>query len=163
MRIRQRDLDSSLIGTLKLDNDVLERILISRGIRKTDDLNKNLSRLPDPRSLKDIDKAINRLFRALMDNESLLIVGDFDSAGASSTALMSLVLSKFGFKKINYLVPNRFEFGYGLSKEIVAVAVESKPNLIVTVDNGISSVEGVNLANKHGIDCIITDLSLIHI
>ena len=157
MRIRQRDLDSSLIGTLKLDNDVLERILISRGIRKTDDLNKNLSRLPDPRSLKDIDKAINRLFRALMDNESLLIVGDFDSDGASSTALMSLVLSEFGFKKINYLVPNRFEFGYGLSKEIVAVAVESKPNLIVTVDNGISSVEGVNLANKHGIDCIITD------
>ena len=95
MRIRQRDLDSSLIGTLKLDNDVLERILISRGIRKTDDLNKNLSRLPDPRSLKDIDKAINRLFRALMDNESLLIVGDFDSDGASSTALMSLVLSEY--------------------------------------------------------------------
>ena len=157
MRIKQRDFDSSLIGTLKLDNNVLERILISRGIRETDDLDKNLGRLPDPQSMKDIGKAINRLFRALMDNESILIVGDFDSDGASSTALMTLVLSDFGFKKIDYLVPNRFEFGYGLSKEIVAVAVESKPNLIVTVDNGISSVEGVNLANKHGIDCIITD------
>ena len=84
-------------------------------------------------------------------------MGDFDADGATSTALVMRCLRAFGFAAVDYLVPNRFEFGYGLSPEIVAVAAKREPALIVTVDNGVSSIEGVARAKELGIDVLVTD------
>ena len=94
-----------------------------------------------------------------------MIVGDFDADGATSCALMMRIFKAFGLNNVDYLVPNRFDFGYGLSPQIVDVAAglspespsASKPDLIVTVDNGISSIDGVNRANELGIQVVVTD------
>jgi len=104
-----------------------------------------------------IDAGVARLVTALRQQESILIVGDFDCDGATSTTTALLALRAFGFNQVDYLVPNRFEYGYGLSPEIVEVAQQKQPDLIITVDNGISSIEGVDRANMLGIDVIVTD------
>ena len=85
------------------------------------------------------------------------MIGDFDADGATSTALMVRALRGLGFAAVDFLVPNRFQFGYGLTPEIVALAAQREPTLIVTVDNGISSNAGVAAARAHGIDVLITD------
>ena len=87
----------------------------------------------------------------------MLVVGDFDADGATSTALMMRQFTALGFEQPDFLVPDRFRFGYGLTPEIVRVAAERKPGLIVTVDNGISSLDGVEEARRHGIDVLVTD------
>ena len=95
----------------------------------------------------------------LLKRENILIAGDFDVDGATSTALMMRVLKKFGVKNVDYLVPNRFSYGYGLSSAFVQFAAKTKkPGLIVTVDNGISSLEGVSKARELDIKVLITDL-----
>ena len=86
-----------------------------------------------------------------------MVVGDFDADGATSVALCLRALRMMGASDVHYLVPNRFEYGYGLTPEIVEVAAALKPDLIITVDNGISSVDGVAAANQHGIQVLITD------
>jgi single-stranded-DNA-specific exonuclease len=106
-------------------------------------------------SLENIDAAVDLLMQ--MREQRIVIVGDFDVDGATSSALMLRCLRAFGFVDVDYLVPNRFEFGYGLTPEIVDVAVERSPALIVTVDNGISSAEGVRKAKAAGISVLITD------
>lgn len=107
--------------------------------------------------LKDIDKGAERLYQALINDERILFVGDFDADGATSTALGVSVLKAFGGKHVEYLVPNRFEYGYGLTPEIVEVAKKWTPDLIITVDNGIASIEGVDAARGANIDVVITD------
>lgn len=92
-----------------------------------------------------------------MNQERMLFVGDFDADGATSTALGVSALKAFGAKEVEYLVPNRFEYGYGLTPEIVEVAKKWQPDLIITVDNGIASIEGVRVANEAGINVLITD------
>lgn len=104
-----------------------------------------------------LQAATARLQRALEDDQRILIVGDFDADGATSTALAVSALRQFGATQVDYLVPNRFEFGYGLTPGIVALATQRRPDLIVTVDNGISSVDGVAAANEAGIEVLITD------
>ncbi|MDP5054559.1 MAG: single-stranded-DNA-specific exonuclease RecJ, partial [Congregibacter sp.] len=116
-----------------------------------------LSALHSPTLLAGIDAATERLQRALEQNERILVVGDFDADGATSTALAVAALRQFGASHIDYLVPNRFEFGYGLTPGIVALAAEKKPHLIITVDNGISSLDGVAAANAAGMEVLITD------
>ena len=100
---------------------------------------------------------MNRLFSALMNDEIVTVIGDFDCDGASSTALMMLALSEMGFKNIKFLVPDRFKLGYGLTEGVVDLAINNKTDLIITVDNGISSISGVQYARLNNIDCIITD------
>lgn len=107
--------------------------------------------------LKDIQKGVKRLYQALVNQERILFVGDFDADGATSTALGVSALKAFGAKEVEYLVPNRFEYGYGLTPEIVEVSKKWQPDLIITVDNGIASIEGVSVANEAGIDVVITD------
>lgn len=136
---------------------VLARIYAGRGLRSNSELSRGLDQLLPDSDIKGIDAAVERLVTALEQQQSVLILGDFDCDGATSTATTYLALSRFGFQKVDYLVPNRFEFGYGLSPEIVAVAAERQPQLIITVDNGISSVEGVAAASALGIDVIVTD------
>ncbi len=108
-------------------------------------------------ALTDIDKACIRLAKALEAKERILIIGDFDADGATSTALAVSALRAMGASQVEFLVPNRFDFGYGLTPAIVEVAKKWQPHLIITVDNGIASIDGVDAANQAGIDVLVTD------
>lgn len=136
---------------------LLQRIYRVRGVTSADQLDRSLTALLPPRDLNGIDGAAQRLARAVTSGEHILIVGDFDADGATSVALAVSLLQAMGASRVSFLVPNRFEFGYGLSPEIVALAAERRPDLLVTVDNGIASVDGVAAANQAGIDVIVTD------
>ena len=139
------------------DYPVLDRIYRSRGINSPSDLDRDLQGLLPYASLKNMDLACDRLVRALENQESIVIIGDFDADGATSTTIAVRALRMMGGKKIQYLVPNRFKYGYGLTPEIVEVAREQGVQLIVTVDNGIASHAGVSYAQEKQIDVIITD------
>ncbi|MGB9087398.1 MAG: single-stranded-DNA-specific exonuclease RecJ [Candidatus Aquirickettsiella gammari] len=137
---------------------VLQRVYAARGIHSAEDLDYRLSRLLHYQSLKGISEAAQCLGSAVISQQKILIVGDFDSDGATSSALAVSALRSFGAQQLDYLIPNRFEYGYGLTPEIVALALKTKkPDLIVTVDNGISSHEGVLAAKAAGMKVIITD------
>lgn len=136
---------------------VLQRIYRARGVRDPEELEYQLSRLLSFNELKGIDAAVDRLATCLQKQQRVLIIGDFDADGATSTALAVRSLRAMGLQQVDYLVPNRFEYGYGLTPEIVAVASQSKPELIITVDNGISSIVGVEAASQYGIEVLVTD------
>lgn len=137
--------------------DVLKRIYATRGISDPSQLDKQLQTLLPFNSLKGINDACLRLEKALAEQQRILIIGDFDADGATSTAVAITALRAMGAQCVEYLVPNRFEFGYGLTPGIVEVANKWKPDLIITVDNGIASFDGVETANMLGIDVLITD------
>ena len=134
---------------------VLRRVYAARGLCTAEDLNLSLDRLAPVGSLGGAAEAARLLLSHA--RRRVLVVGDFDADGATSTALMLRALRGCGFAAVDFLVPNRFEYGYGLTPEIVAVAAERSPSLIVTVDNGISSHAGVAAARARGIDVLITD------
>lgn len=137
---------------------VLARVYAARGIQSADELDYRLTRLLHYHSLKNIELAASLLATALIQRQRILIIGDFDSDGATSSALAVSALRSFGAQYVDYLVPNRFDYGYGLTPEIVAVALcTKKPDLIITVDNGIASHEGVVAAKKAGVKVVITD------
>ena len=145
---------------IDLPNDihpVLKRIYAARDIKSADDLDYSLQKLLPFEDLSNIQEAVSLLAEAIKENKRILIVADFDADGATSCVVGLQGLRQMGAKDVVYVVPNRFEFGYGLSPEIVEVAAEMNPDLLVTVDNGISSVEGVQLARDKGIDVLITD------
>jgi single-stranded-DNA-specific exonuclease len=136
---------------------VLRRVYAARRISSADELDNGLSRLLPPLALKDMTAAVDLLDRALQDGQRILIVGDFDADGATSSALMVSGLRAMGAGRVEFLVPNRFEFGYGLTPEIVAVAARAAPDLLITVDNGISSIDGVAAAKALGMRVLVTD------
>lgn len=148
---------AGLLGDTSDVSPLLQRIYASRGVTHTDDLRLSLDALATPATLPDCSNAARRLADAVIAGERILIVGDFDADGATSVALAMSVLRALGAENVSFLVPNRFEFGYGLSPEIVELALTQAPGVIVTVDNGVSSTAGVALANEHGVDVIITD------
>jgi single-stranded-DNA-specific exonuclease len=134
---------------------VLRRIYMSRGVKTLADLDTSLERMIPVGTLEGVPAAVDLLLQHRTGR--VLVVGDFDADGATSTALMVRSLKSWGFASVDFLVPNRFEFGYGLTPEIVALASTRSPTLIVTVDNGISSIAGVEHARALGIDVLITD------
>jgi single-stranded-DNA-specific exonuclease len=134
---------------------LLARLYAARGVTDAAQLDYGLASLAPVGSLDNVGDAVDLLLAHR--DERIIIVGDFDVDGATSTALMLRCLRAFGFADVAYLVPNRFEFGYGLTPEIVRVAAEMSPALIVTVDNGISSLDGVREAKAFGIDVLVTD------
>ena len=136
---------------------ILQRIYAQRGICTEDEVNHSLTKALPPGKLLNVELGVELIYKCMQDDRHILIVGDFDADGATSTALFIRALKTFGHLNVNYLVPNRFEFGYGLTPEIVDVALGLEPALIITVDNGISSIEGVAAAKANGIDVIITD------
>ena len=131
------------------------RLFAMRGLSDTKQLDYGLANLAPIGMLENIDDAAE-LVIAKRD-ERIIVVGDFDVDGATSTALLLRCLREFGFGDVDYLVPNRFEYGYGLTPEIVRVAAERSPALLITVDNGISSISGVAEANRLGIPVLVTD------
>ncbi|WP_330925506.1 single-stranded-DNA-specific exonuclease RecJ [Candidatus Sororendozoicomonas aggregata] len=135
---------------------LMARIYSARGIFNNDALNKQLTNLLDYHLLKDIDTAARLLANGIMQKQRILIVGDFDCDGATSSTLGVLALRAMG-AQVDYLVPNRFEYGYGLTPAIVHVTHNYQPDILVTVDNGISSIDGVRAAKARGLKVIITD------
>ena len=135
---------------------VLERVYAARGVRSAADLDTSLARLLPVGTLEGIPAAVDLLLQHRTPGR-VLIIGDFDADGATSSALMVRALRSFGFAAVDFLVPNRFQFGYGLTPGIVSLAAARAPTLIVTVDNGISSNAGVAAARARGIDVLITD------
>ncbi len=156
MQIKRRPQPSHILNLPNIP-DVLKRIFAARGITDGSQLDKQLQTLIPFNLLKGIEKACLRLEMALRQQQRVLIIGDFDADGATSTALAISALRAMGAEFIDYLVPNRFEFGYGLTPQIVEVASQWQPHLIITVDNGIASFEGVERANQLGINVLITD------
>jgi single-stranded-DNA-specific exonuclease len=147
--------DPAVLDGLDGIDPLLACLYAQRGVTSAGQLDYGLAALAPVGSLENIDAAVDLLMQ--MREQRIVIVGDFDVDGATSSALMLRCLRAFGFVDVDYLVPNRFEFGYGLTPEIVDVAVERSPALIVTVDNGISSAEGVRKAKAAGISVLITD------
>lgn len=136
---------------------LLQRIYALRGVRDATELDLSLDKLIPVSELQGIQPAVELLLQHFAQQSRIVIIGDFDTDGATSTALMVRQLRRLGFTQVDYLVPNRFKYGYGLTPEIVALAAQSNPALIVTVDNGMSSVSGVAAANALGIQVLITD------
>ncbi len=152
--VRPQPAKSALASLSDLD-PVLAKLFAMRGISTASELDYGLANLLPVGSLDNVDAAVDLLLSSR--DQRIVVVGDFDVDGATSTALMLRCLREFGFKDVDYLVPNRFEYGYGLTPEIVQVAAKSKPALLVTVDNGISSNAGVAQAKAANIAVLITD------
>jgi single-stranded-DNA-specific exonuclease len=136
---------------------ILKQIYLARDVSNAIQTENSLNHLLPFADLKNIDVAVDILAAAIAQQQRVLIIGDYDADGATSCALAVKVLRAFGARHVNYLVPNRFEYGYGLTPEIVEVAKSKQPAVIVTVDNGIASLEGVKAAKAAGIRVIITD------
>ena len=136
---------------------VLQMIYLNRGVTSPGELDLTLQKLHHSHQLSGIERAVEMLVDTLQHQRRILIVGDFDADGATSCALSVRALRAMGASEVDYLVPNRFHFGYGLSPQLVEVARERHPDLIITVDNGISSIDGVAAAKACGIAVIVTD------
>ncbi|SHM62630.1 single-stranded-DNA-specific exonuclease RecJ [Phytopseudomonas punonensis] len=156
MRIESRPLPASLpdLGNLP---PLLTRLYAARGVLSAVELEKGLARLIPFTELKGIEAAVELLVEGLRQGQRMLIVGDFDADGATASTVGMLGLRMLGAAHVDYLVPNRFEYGYGLTPEIVAVALTREPELLITVDNGISSIEGVAAAKAAGLKVLVTD------
>ncbi|MHA2826937.1 single-stranded-DNA-specific exonuclease RecJ [Vibrio harveyi] len=136
---------------------ILKRIYINRGITDVAQLETSARGLHSYQQLGGIDQAVELLFQAINEQKRIIVVGDFDADGATSSALSVLALRMLGSNNVDYLVPNRFEDGYGLSPEVVDQALELGAEIIMTVDNGVSSIEGVRYAKENGITVLVTD------
>ncbi|WP_145583390.1 single-stranded-DNA-specific exonuclease RecJ [Yersinia thracica] len=154
LRRREAADDSHLPAQL---HPLLRRLYVSRGVKSAEELERGVKGLLAWQQLDGIDTGVTLLQQALADRRRIVIVGDFDADGATSTALAVLALRSMGGSNVDYLVPNRFEDGYGLSPEVVEQVAARGAELIVTVDNGISSHAGVDLAHAMGIQVLVTD------
>lgn len=156
--LHRREFDDAAASRLQADgfSPLFSRLYAARGIAQASDIEWKLSQLPSPATLKGIDAVCDRLILAIAHRERILIVADYDADGATACAVALRGLRAMG-AEVGYIVPNRFEFGYGLTPEIVALAAKELPQVIVTVDNGIASVDGVAAARTLGIDVVVTD------
>lgn len=152
--IRRRPLTDSFDAAI---HPVLERVYRGRQIHSIDELHNGAKSLLHYRDLRGCEDAARRIALAVTQRQPITIIGDFDADGATSTALCMLALAQMGATHVEYLVPNRFDFGYGLSPQIVEVAAERATPLIITVDNGISCHAGVQRAAELGMEVIVTD------
>ncbi|MCX8582942.1 MULTISPECIES: single-stranded-DNA-specific exonuclease RecJ [unclassified Gilliamella] len=144
----------------ELSNDIpllLQRVYALRGITSMQELDYTTRNLCNYDNLDGTNKAVDILYSAMKNNERIIIVGDFDTDGATSTALTVKALKKMGCQFVDYIIPNRFDDGYGLSINVVKKAILQKADLIITVDNGVSAVEAVEFAKQSNLTVIITD------
>ena len=150
-RSRKRT-NHSLSGQL---HPVLRRVLENRDCQYTD---YQLADLLRPDNLKNIDLTTDQLLRYWKNQSKILVIGDYDCDGATATSVAVRGLIELGFASVDFLIPNRFKTGYGLTVEIVKQAIiEKKPDVLLTVDNGISSIDGVDYAISQGLEVVITD------
>ncbi len=136
---------------------ILKQIFSTRGITENEQLERTLAKLPSPWLLSGIEKMVGHLITAIDQQQKITIVADFDADGATSCAVAIKGLELLGASSVSFVVPNRFEYGYGLTVEIVELVKLQQPDVIITVDNGISSIDGVKSAKESGIKVLITD------
>ncbi|KAA9133199.1 single-stranded-DNA-specific exonuclease RecJ [Marinihelvus fidelis] len=136
---------------------VLRDILLARGVREAEALDLSLARMAPMKGLSGLDAAANRLADAIQSGQRIMVVGDFDADGATGTAVAVRALRAMGAAGVEFRVPNRFEFGYGLSTGLVDTLAESPPDVLLTVDSGICCHDGITRAAELGIDVIVTD------
>ena len=136
---------------------LLERIFLARGITSELELDRTLAKLPSPWLLSGMEEMIEHLIVAINEQQKICIVADFDADGATSCAVAIKGLQLLGAGQVTFVVPNRFEYGYGLTPEIVELVKLQNPDVIITVDNGISSIDGVKAATDSGIKVLVTD------
>ena len=157
MNIQQRTTED--LSALPKDwPECIRRIMAARGITKADELTFDLAELPKPSEMLGMEAAVTLLIQALQQQWRVMIVADFDSDGATSCAVMMRGLRMMGLQQIDFIVPNRFVHGYGLTTELLnEIAIDNQPDLLITVDNGIASLDGVALAKQRGMQVLITD------
>ena len=156
IQLRRREVDSSAQLPADLP-PLLQRLYASRGVLSAADLERSVKGMLPWQQLSGVEKAVEMLYDAFREGLRIVVVGDFDADGATSTALSVLGLRQLGCSNVTYLVPNRFEDGYGLSPEVVDQAHARGAQMIMTVDNGISSHSGVDRAHALGIPVLVTD------
>ncbi|OBX07351.1 ssDNA exonuclease RecJ [Gallibacterium salpingitidis] len=144
-------------GVAVCDDPLLDRIYRSRGIATVQHLNYALKFMLSPSLLSHLERATKLLIEAYQQQKNIVIVGDFDADGATSIALTVLALRQLGFQSVDYLVPDRFEQGYGLSVSVAQQALQKQAELVITVDNGVSSLEGIDYLKQHQVQVIVTD------
>ena len=155
--VRQRDVPAGLYESLPTDLDpVLRRVYAARQVQPSE-LKASLADMLPVGTLGGVSAASQLLADARHRQSAIVVVGDFDADGATATALTVTAMRGMGYSRVSYLVPNRFEFGYGLSPAVVELVAPSKPDILITVDNGINSIEGVTRAKALGIKVLITD------
>ena len=136
---------------------LIQRLYLTRGVTDVQQIIYKLQHLYKPTQLSNIQRAAGIVITAISENKKIVIVGDFDADGATATALCLRALKAFGHNNIDFLVPNRFDFGYGLSSQLIPILESMQCDLIITVDNGISSIAGTQAAVDSGMQVIITD------
>ena len=158
MLIKQRPFDEAIVTQLISQdvNPLLARLYAARAVNHKNEISCDLTQLIPPDKLTNNTQMAILLADAIYTNKKILIIGDYDADGATATAVGVKGLTSMG-ATVDFLVPNRFEYGYGLTPEIVALAALQKPDILLTVDNGIASVDGVESANKLGMQVLITD------
>lgn len=156
IQLRRREVNDSAALPADL-SPLLRRLYASRGVQTADDLERSVKGMLPWQQLSGVEKATELLYNAFREGTRIIVVGDFDADGATSTALSVLSLRAMGCDNVSYLVPNRFEDGYGLSPEVVDQAHARGAQMILTVDNGISSHAGVDRAHELGIPVLVTD------
>ncbi|OOF79636.1 single-stranded-DNA-specific exonuclease RecJ [Rodentibacter caecimuris] len=145
------------IGGSVSEHPLLDRLYRARHIKNRQELDRTLKSMLNPNHLYGIAQAVALLVSAYQTQQKIVIVGDFDADGATSTALAILALRQLGFTNIDYLLPNRFEQGYGLSIPVAEMAIEKGVQLLMTVDNGVSSFDGITFLKEKGIRVLVTD------
>lgn len=135
----------------------MKRIYLARGIKSDADLQRGLAQLPSPWLLTGMEAMVIYLITAIEQQKKIVIVADFDADGATSCTVAMLGLHLLGAGNVDFIVPNRFEYGYGLTPEIVELVIEKQADVLVTVDNGISSLAGVTAAKQAGMQVLVTD------
>lgn len=158
MELVQRKVDHNLVMKFVDANfhEALAQVLSSRNIKNIDEVDYQIEKLLNPLDLKDCDDAANFLADAIEQKRKIMIIGDYDADGATGTSIALLGFKLLGLK-VNFLIPSRFKLGYGLSPEIVDLAKQQNAEILITVDNGVASFEGVKRSNELGMDVIITD------
>lgn len=164
MQIKSRSFNPATVATLIAagENPLLARLYAARGVEHASELETTLAHIIPPEQLTNNAQMAVLLADAMFANKKILIIGDYDADGATATAVAVKGLRLFAqvlnsASEIEFLVPNRFEYGYGLTPEIVALAATLSPDILVTVDNGIASYDGVLAANQLGMQVLITD------
>ena len=136
---------------------LLQRLYAARAVTHAEQLDRSLGRLPAPARLSGMAGMVGLLADAIRRDRRLLVIGDYDADGATATAVAMRGLRALGLRQVDYLVPDRFRYGYGLTPDIVALAAPQQPDLLLTVDNGIASHDGVRAAHELGIQVLVTD------
>jgi len=156
-KVRQRRTGSVTDNLPEALHPVIRRILLARGVTDAQALDLKLGRLRSPATLSGVQDAAALLADAVVNGQRIMIVGDFDADGATGTALAVRALRLMAASRVDFRVPNRFEFGYGLSVGLVETLADDPPDVLVTVDSGISSLDGVRRARELGCKVIVTD------